>query len=234
MPLPLPTDADGQCNSVSPPLVVFDFDHTLFRGDSGAMLIRWLIDRHWPRWCVALLVTPVLAPLFLWKESRRRALSAYLWIATLGWRRRDFEHHVNRFVEARGTDLEAALIRPGLQRLHAHVAAGDRVVIATGAPPQLIARILAFVAHEHVPVVGTVVGKKFRAIIAVHHCHAKEKLRMLRAAGFDGEIAVAYTDSIADLPLVRAARRPVAVNPVPRALRAFRKARGDALECVRW
>lgn len=35
---------------------------------------------------------------------------------------------------------------------------------------------------------------------------------MLREQGY-GDIAVAYSDSTADLPLLKAARRPVVVNP---------------------
>lgn len=35
---------------------------------------------------------------------------------------------------------------------------------------------------------------------------------MLRERGY-GEIAIAYTDSSADLPLLKAARAPVVVNP---------------------
>ena len=219
---------------VARPLVVFDFDHTLFRGDSGAMLIRWLISRHWQRTLVAALATPFLAPWFLWTESRRAALSAYLWIATVGWRRRDFDHHVANFVQARGAKLQSLLIDTGLVRLREHLANGDKVVIATGAPPELIGRILAVVAHQHVSVVGTVMGPRLRAIIAVHHCHAAEKVRMLRAAGHVAPIAVAYTDSIADLPLLRAADRPVAINPKPKALRAFQEALGTKLVEERW
>ena len=29
------------------PLVVFDFDHTLYDGDSGSHLFKWLIERAW-------------------------------------------------------------------------------------------------------------------------------------------------------------------------------------------
>ena len=39
--------------------------------------------------------------------------------------------------------------------LHRHREAGDRVVIATGASPELARAILDFVAHEDVPVIGT-------------------------------------------------------------------------------
>ena len=44
------------------PLVVFDFDHTLYDGDSGTDLFRWLIGRDWWRILLALLIAPVFAP----------------------------------------------------------------------------------------------------------------------------------------------------------------------------
>ena len=45
------------------PLVVFDFDHTLYDGDSGSHLFKWLIERHWWRVLLALLVAPVAGPM---------------------------------------------------------------------------------------------------------------------------------------------------------------------------
>ena len=36
------------------PLVVFDFDHTLYDGDSGGHLFRWLVERAWWRRLLAL------------------------------------------------------------------------------------------------------------------------------------------------------------------------------------
>ena len=45
------------------PLVVFDFDHTLYDGDSGSHLFAWLIRRRWWRTALALLAAPVFGPL---------------------------------------------------------------------------------------------------------------------------------------------------------------------------
>ena len=42
------------------PLVVFDFDHTLYDGDSGSHLFAWLIKRNPLRLLVAILATPLL------------------------------------------------------------------------------------------------------------------------------------------------------------------------------
>jgi phosphatidylglycerophosphatase C len=54
--------------------------------------------------------------------------------------------------------------------------------IATGAPPELARAILAFVAHEDVPVVGTQVGPRWAASARPQHCHNEMKMTMLREA----------------------------------------------------
>ncbi|MBM7093887.1 haloacid dehalogenase-like hydrolase, partial [Streptomyces sp. S12] len=53
------------------PLVVFDFDHTLYDGDSGSHLFAWLIQRSWWRMALALLITPLAGPMVAWLRTRR-------------------------------------------------------------------------------------------------------------------------------------------------------------------
>ena len=53
------------------PLVVFDFDHTLYDGDSGGHLFRWLVMRAWWRRVLALLVAPVAGPMIAFLPTRR-------------------------------------------------------------------------------------------------------------------------------------------------------------------
>lgn len=57
------------------PLVVFDFDHTLYDGDSGSHLFAWLIKRNPLRLLAALLATPILGPLVALLPTRRRGIS---------------------------------------------------------------------------------------------------------------------------------------------------------------
>jgi phosphatidylglycerophosphatase C len=196
------------------PLVVFDFDHTLYDGDSGSHLIRWMIRRSAWRTLLALVITPVAGPMITCLPTRRRGIGAYIWVATIGFRRRrDLDELIDRYVAANTEAIRPRLLPTALEVLHRHREAGDRVVVATGAPPELARAILAFVAHEDVPVVGTQVGRRLGAVIATRHCHHAMKMRMLREAGFVGEVAIAYSDSTADLPLLQAATRPVVVNP---------------------
>src|SRR5690606_32467314 len=110
---------------------------------------------------------------------------------------------------------------------------GDRVLVATGAPPELARAILDFVAHEGLPVIGSL-GKPFLGgYVTDQHCHAANKMRMIHAAGY-GEIAIAYSDSRADLPLLQAASRPAVVNPKENAVAGFRRVLPAGTPVLNW
>ena len=217
------------------PLVVFDFDHTLYDGDSGSHLIRWMIRRSWWRTLLALLIAPVAGPMIAFLATRRRGIGAFIWVGTIGFqRRRDLDELIDRYVAANTEAIRPRLLPVALEVLHRHREAGDRVVVATGAPPELARAILAFVAHEDVPVVGTQVGRRLGAVIATRHCHHAMKMRMLREAGFHGDVAVAYSDSSADLPLLQAAQRPVVVNPKTDRVDFFRRELPTGTPILNW
>jgi phosphatidylglycerophosphatase C len=225
---PYPTPADDA------PLVVFDFDHTLYDGDSGSHLFAWLLKRSWPRYLAALLATPLLGPLVAFLPTRRHGISGYVWIATFGLhRRRELDALIDQYVDQHRAEVRQRLLPHALEIFAGHRAAGDRVVVATGAPPELARAILSFVAHQDVPVIGTLTGPRLGAVYARRHCHNEEKMRMLREEGF-GEIAVAYSDSTADLPLLKAARSPVVVNPKVSKISLFERVLPAGTPILNW
>ena len=206
------------------PLVVFDFDHTLYDGDSGSHLFAWLIRRNPLRLAAALLATPLLGPMVAFLPTRRWGISGYVWIGSFGLHAaREFDRVIDRYVDTHREQIAARLLPLALEVFARHRAQGDRVVVATGAPPELARAILGFVAHEDVPVIGTAVGPRLGAVVATRHCHNREKVRMLRERGY-ADIHTAYSDSSADLPLLQAARSPVVVNPKPGRVEMFRRA----------
>lgn len=216
------------------PLVVFDFDHTLYDGDSGSHLVAWLIKRHPLRRLAALLAAPLLLPMVAWLPTRRYGISGFLWIGTLGTHRlADMDRLIDRYVQANAVGIRARLLPAALAVLHRHRTEGDRVLIATGAPPELARAILDFVAHEDLPVIGSLGEPFLGGFITGQHCHAKNKMRMIWAAGYD-QIATAYSDSCADLPLLKAARRPVVVNPKPGAVAMFRRVLPPGTPILNW
>ena len=215
-------------------LVVFDFDHTLYDGDSGQHLVTWLITRHWARKLAAILLAPVLLPMVAWLPTRRRGISGFLWIGSIGVRnRRDLDALIDRYVQANKDGIRARLLPVALEVLHRHRMQGDRVVIATGAPPELARAILDFVAHEDLPVIGSLFHPFLGGMVTAEHCHARNKMRMLWDAGYD-QVAVAYSDSSADLPLLQAAREPVVVNPKPGRVAMFRRVLPPGTPILNW
>lgn len=225
-PYPLPR-ADA-------PLVVFDFDHTLYDGDSGSHLFAWLIKRNPLRLAAAVLATPLLGPLVAMLPTRRTGISGYVWIASFGLRRaREFNRIIDQYVLQHQAQIRQRLLPQALEVFARHRAAGDRVVVATGAPPELARAILGFVAHQDVPVVGSLIGPRLGAVTATRHCHNEEKMRMLRELGY-GEIAMAYSDSTADLPLLQAAAAPVVVNPKHSAVAMFRSVLPSGTPILNW
>lgn len=218
--------------ATSRPLVVFDFDHTLYDGDSGAHLVAWLLKRRAWRKALAVLATPLLLPLVAWLPTRRHGISGYLWIGTVG-DARPIEGLIDAYVAANAASIRARLLPPALAVLHRHRVAGDEVVVATGAPPELARAILDFVAHQDLPVVGSLGRRLLGGYVTDQHCHAENKMRMLRARGF-GAVETAYSDSSADLPLLRAARRPVVVNPRPGRVAMFRRVLPPGTPILNW
>jgi phosphatidylglycerophosphatase C len=217
------------------PLVVFDFDHTLYDGDSGGHLFAWMVHRAWWRRLLALLIAPVFAPLIAFLPTRRVGISGFVWAGSVGLhRRRDLDALIDRYVLLHTETIRRRLLPVALEVLHRHREQGDRVVVATGAPPELARAILSFVAHEDLPVVGTLVGPRMGAVVAVRHCHAEMKMTMLREAGFTAPVAIAYSDSIADLPLLRAAARPVVVNPTISGVALFRRVLPEGTPILNW
>ncbi|QIL21534.1 haloacid dehalogenase-like hydrolase [Thermomonas sp. HDW16] len=217
------------------PLVVFDFDHTLYDGDSGSHLFKWLLDRAWWRQLLAILVTPIAGPMVAWLRTRRAGISVFVWIGTVGLhRRRDLDALIDGYVEANAAAIRSHLLPTALDVLHKHREAGDCVVVATGAPPELARAILAFVAQQDVPVVGSLVGPKFGALGAIRHCHHAMKMTMLREAGYTQPVAIAYSDSSADLPLLQAARNPVVVNPKAKRVAMFRRVLPPGTPILNW
>ena len=113
------------------PLVVFDFDHTLYDGDSGTHLFASLIKRNPLRMLAALLVTPIAGPLVAMLPTRRTGISVYVWIGSFGLHRaRDFNKVIDSYVLRNEAQMRAKLLPQALEVFAAHRAKGDRVAVS--------------------------------------------------------------------------------------------------------
>ena len=167
--------------------------------------------------------------------ARRAGISVFVWVGTLGVRdRAALDALIDRYVVTHAEQIKARLLPLALDVFQQHRERGDCVLVATGAPPELARAILAFVAHEDVPVIGTLLGPKLGAMGALRHCHHAMKMTMIRAAGYTAPVASAYSDSSADLPLLQAAGKPVVVNPKAARVAMFRRVLPAGTPILNW
>jgi len=227
------------------PVAVFDLDGTLLRGDTTVEFIKGLILRSPARTAAALLIVPVLGPFFFMPFTRRNAITVLLWIATAGLPPHRIEALLQRFAAAHAA--EDNQIRVVLDRLHAHLAAGDRVVIATGCADWLATAACRALGLDTVEVVAARLHQGRTFVRPSRDCgmwnalptstgvmsFGLEKLRRLAAAGITFPVAYAYTDSATDLPLLLAATRRHVVEPAPRHLRRIRAKAGPKVVVLR-
>ena len=227
------------------PVAVFDLDGTLLRGDTTVEFIRGLILRSPARTAAALLIGPVLAPFFFMPFTRRYAITALLWIATAGLPPDRIARLVEQFAAAHAA--EGNRIRVVLDRLHAHLAAGDRVVIATGCADWLATATCRALGLDTVEVVAARLQQGRTFVRPWRDCgmwnalptstgimsFGLEKLRRLAAAGITFPVAYAYTDSATDLPLLLAATERHVVEPSRRHLRRIRGKAGPNVVVLR-
>lgn len=211
-----------------PPTILFDFDGTLVRGDSGARYLKALIDPSLPRRTLALAGLPLLLPAFSWWRSARAMTSAYLWLATVGRGQDELDTVRRTFIARCAGRQDALLIAPAVQRLAEHLTAGHRVTIVTGSEERLARELWAALGGPDVPLW---VGSRFRAGLGgwlpERHCFGPRKLDALAEAGIHPPFHAVYTDSARDLPLLRHAERPVLVSPGRSTLRRVRRELGD-------
>lgn len=204
--------------------VVFDLDGTLVRGDSFALFTRHLLFRQRWRAAVALASAAVLVPMLSLARTRRYALRALVWLATVGMT----EPHFTALAEQFAVTRAAQPIPAALDRLHRHVAAGDRVIVATACADPLATAICDRLGlGDDVEVVAAALRPGRTGMRPYLRCRGTQKLDRLRQVGVHAPIDHAYTDSALDLPLLAAATHRVLIEPTPRDLNQIRTALPD-------
>jgi len=212
------------------PVIVFDFDKTIFAGDIGFEITRWRILRSPWRCALGLLLLPIYAPLFLHARSLRWGIGFAYWLSTVA----ASDDATQAFFAKHGPSLRKRLFPQALRALREAQTQPARVVIATGAMPELVRALLQPVLPRLPEIVGSTTRRFGGGRLLARHCHRSEKLRRLREAGFAPPYAVAYSDSLADTPLFAAAQRVVLVNANDTQANTLQQRLGRPIERVRW
>ena len=216
-------------------IVLFDFDETLLRFDSVGNFLRQRIGRSWWRLAVMVLLTPILLPLVIIRATRWRGARVFLWLATVGMSAQQllqaYENYAQRCLQAGGRWCANA---DGIACLRAHLAQGDRVVIVTGAITELVATLCRVYSIPAKEIVGSSLRPFAGGWVGDRHCYAENKVTMLNEIGIRAPWQIVYTDSDADLPLLRGAEQRFLINPKPYKHDRIRAELGDSVQVLRW
>ncbi len=185
------------------PIVVFDFDGTLIQGDCVARWLRWQLRGSIWRQIFASIYAPFGVLLLRFDATRFFAVSGFLYLATFGIK--DHAHlrqvYLNYFASIE--NIDELRIMPVLEALHAHLAAGDRVVIATGAEKMLAQTLWQSIGGPKVEWVASSIRPFAGAWVSSRHTIGERKLSALIGDGFTPPYSAMYSDSEQDLPVMR-------------------------------
>ncbi len=194
-------------------LAIFDFDDTLLQGNSWHLFLRAELRRQ-PSRIPLLLGAYALRRLHLWTGIQLRALVVR---GLRGFTRESIQQLGENFY---CTQLAARVRRAGLAEIEQHRAAGDRIVLATGAWDFLVAPLVSRVTFD--AVIATPLayaGERCLGSIV-----GAERLGLEKAAAVSAHFAdqpdvewaasCVYTDSLLDVPLLELVgnRRLVTAN----------------------
>lgn len=216
-----------------PVVAIFDLDRTITRYGTYVPFLWSAALRHPPR---LLYAGPILlaAAVYKLRLITRKRLKEFMLSAVLGGAsRREVEARAEAFV-ARCT---AHGIRPGARRaIQEHKDNGDYLVLATASLDLYVNRFGAYFGFDAVVATKTNWHEAGRISgrIDGENCYGAEKLRRLETdlPEMRGDYLIfAYSDSHADLPMLRRADRAFAVNPSRRLRRLAAK---EAIEVVDW
>lgn len=194
------------------PVVLFDFDGVLFRGDAFTALMAHHARREWWRIVLALPIVVLAAPFLAPRRTRRRALRFIVHLMLLGLSEARYRQMAQEF--GRGLAADAGrFIAGGLSAIKRHAQDGARVVVVTGCENTLARAILDELGLRDIELIASrLVGGRFGMRVGVH-TFGPEKVRQLAQHGIHPPWDIAYSDSSADAAMLVAARSAVLVNP---------------------
>ncbi|MGO4700993.1 HAD family hydrolase [Dyella sp. 2RAB6] len=213
-----------------PRTVLFDFDGVLFHGDSFRVFITERYARAPLRKLLAFANLPWM--LLVWPLSWRTVVRSLVHIGLLGVGERRYTAEAQAFAAVL-VRRPRQFYRDGLQVLRRHQAAGDRVIVVTGCERTLARGILDQLGLEGLELLASEFKPGPFGMRVKFHNVGRRKLERLTAHGVR-EWQLAYSDSLADIPMLKGAGEAVLVNGTPQVCKRLERALGRSVTRVEW
>jgi phosphatidylglycerophosphatase C len=191
----------------SAPVVLFDFDGVLIRGDSYEHFVRRELERSRGRLALTLPVIALALPMLKKRALRRYGRGLMVWCAFAGWTAGRFEAEAREFGRQVARN-ESLVVADAVEDLQRHLAGGARVVVATQSARAVVRAILNEWGLATVQLVASNPTFGRLGIRSALRVHGEEKVHRLRALGIPPPWELAYSDSLSDLPMLKGARHP--------------------------
>lgn len=211
-------------------VVLFDFDGVLLHGDAFHMFLRQRYARAPWRALLAVMCVPVLLlQVVVSRLAAERTLSR---VALLGMHERRYQKLIDAFA-AHLVRRSRACCRDGVRALRRHLADGDRVLVVTGCEQRLVNAIFRELGLGDVEILATQWRNRWFGMQLTWHNVGARKVQMLLRRGVR-VWHLAYSDSLRDVPMLKAAADAVLVNGTPARCRKLERALGRAITRVHW
>lgn len=215
-------------------VVLFDFDGVIVRHQTLELFFRERLSGV-GRWRL-LLALPWLPfiPLLIGTVAGNRLLGrVFLRVVTFGRREATYRRQVVAYARTYAR-RPGVFLRDAVATLRRHVDAGDRVIIISGNDLTMVEAILDEVSLTGYELIASQTRGGLFGVHFTRHNVDGVKVTTLDRAGVPRPWAVAYSDSLSDLPMLRAAEAAKLVNPSPKAGKKAGRVLGDKLEVLYW
>ncbi|MHC1480462.1 HAD family hydrolase [Frateuria aurantia] len=211
-------------------IILFDFDGVLIHGDAFSLLVRHFYARSWWRRALVICSSPLLGVTAV--LSRRRAIHGLIRFGLLGLDAERYRQAARMFA-GELVRRPGLFCREGLAMLRRHQANGDRVLVVTGCEEHLVNGILEELGLTGLKVLASQLRPAWLGMTTLRHNFSGAKVESLAAQGIQRS-ALAYTDSLHDVPMLKLADAAVVVNGTPQLCKKIEKALGRSIVRVVW
>jgi phosphatidylglycerophosphatase C len=215
-------------------IVVFDFDGTLVSKDTGYEFNKWLIQKSILRTVLMLAFLPIVGLLITNSCSRTFGLNIGCYIATAFQKKSLFKLRA-QFIQYYFSVAGAVAYSKGLDEMSNHQKRGRSVLIISGCPHWLLHGAVKYLGIVDATIIGSRSKVAYGALLVQKHCYRKNKLEMSKDLGAEySHWVVGYSDSKADIPMLRACVTKVLVNVAPRKIGQFKQHLSEPIEVREW